>query len=99
MSQSAKKVSKYSEQPDCQIGSAEDFYHVEQLRHLLGNKLTLPLTVLGHLRDGKRVSRRTIERAICNLQAITEQFEAQPERPAGGTTDAAKRIPKRLGGG
>ena len=75
-----KLASSYDSQ-DCLIGSAEDFYHVEQLRHLLGNKLTLPLTVLGHLRDGKRVSRRTIERAIYNLQAIAEQFEAQPKRP------------------
>ncbi len=98
-SHSSRKTASSYDSQGCLIGSAEDFYHVEQLRHLLGNKLTLPLTVLGHLREGKRVSRRTIERAICNLQAITEQFEAQPERPAGGTTDAAKRIPKRLGGG
>lgn len=60
---------------NCGIGSAEDFYHVEQLRHLLGNKLTLPLTVLGHLHAGKRVNRRTIERAIRDLQAIAAQFD------------------------
>ena len=65
----------------CQIGTADDFYHVEQLRHLLGNKLTLPLTVLSSLRDGKRISRRTIKRAVRDLQAITERFEAQPKRP------------------
>lgn len=61
-------------------GSAEDFYHVEQLRHLLGNKLTRPLTVLGQLCEGKRVSRRIIERAVRDLQAIAERFEARPKR-------------------
>ena len=76
---SRKPASSYSRH-DCMIGSAEDFYHVEQLRHLLGNKLTLPLTVLGHLRDGKRVSRGVIERAVRDLQAVAEQFEAQPKR-------------------
>ena len=75
---SQKSTSSYNSQ-DCLIGSAEDFYHVEQLRHLLGNKLTLPLTVLGHLREGKRVSRRVIERAVRDLQAIAEQFETQPK--------------------
>ena len=93
-----KPASSYDSQ-DCLIGSAEDFYHVEQLRHLLGNKLTRPLTVLGHLREGKRVSRQVIGRAIRDLQAIAEQFETQPKRPAEGTTDAAKRILKRPGGG
>jgi len=62
------------------ISSAEDFYHVEQLRHLLGNKLTLPLTVLGQLREGKRVSRQTIERAIRDLQAIAAQLQTQHRR-------------------
>jgi len=74
-----KPASSYDSQ-NCLIGSADDFYHVEQLRHLLGNKLTLPLTVLGHLREGKRVSRRVIERAVRDLQAIAKQFEAQPKR-------------------
>ena len=95
---SRRQASRYNPE-DCRIGSAEDFYHVEQLRHLIGNKLTLPLTVLGHLREGKRVGRRTIERGIRDLQAIAEQFKAQPKRPAEGTTDAAKRILKRPGGG
>ncbi len=81
MSQSAKATSKYGDQQGCLIGSAEDFYHVEQLRHLLGNKLTRPLTVLSHLHAGKRVSRQIIERAIRDLQAIAEQFKAQPKRP------------------
>lgn len=76
---SQKSASSYDNQ-GCLIGSAEDFYHVEQLRHLLGNKLTLPLTVLGHFRDGKQVSRQTIERAIRELQTIAEQFEPRPKR-------------------
>ena len=63
------------------ISSAEDFYHVEQLRHLLGNKLTLSLTILGQLREGKRVSRRVIGRTIRDLQAIAEQFEMQLKKP------------------
>ncbi len=79
MKASRQRVLRYGGS-DCLIGSAEDFYHVEQLRHLLGNKFTLPLTVLGHLREGKRVSRRTIERAVRDLQAIAQQFEMQPKR-------------------
>ena len=65
---------------DRPTGSAEDAYPIERLRHLLGNKLTLPLTVLGNLRDGKRVSRRVIERAIRDLQTIAEQFEPQSKK-------------------
>jgi len=64
------------------ISSAEDFYHVEQLRHLLGNKLTRPLTVIGHLRNGKRVSRQVIGRAIRDLRTIAEQFETQSKKPS-----------------
>lgn len=79
MKASRQRVVRYGGS-DCQIGSAEDFYHVEQLRHLLGNKLTLPLTVLAHLRDGRRISRRSIEQAIRDLQAIAQQFEMQPKR-------------------
>ncbi len=67
------RASQYSSE-DCRIGTDSDFYHIEQLRHLLGNKLTLPLTVLGHLHAGKQVNKRTIERAIRDLQAIAEQF-------------------------
>ena len=80
MSHGTRKPTSSYDSHDCLIGSAEDFYHVEQLRHLLGNKLTRPLTVLGHLRDGKRVSQRTIERAVRDLQAIAKQFETQPMR-------------------
>ncbi len=77
---SQKSAQSYNSQERL-FSSAEDFYHIEQLRHLLGNKLTLPLTVLGHLREGKRVSRRTIEHVGLDLQAIAEQFEMQPKRP------------------
>lgn len=80
MSHSSRKTASSYDSQGCLIGSAEDFYHVEQLRHLLGNKLTLPLTVLEQLRDGKPVSRRTIERAIRNLRAIAEQFQTTPKR-------------------
>jgi len=77
---STRKRSPGYEGHDCLIGSAEDFYHVEQLRHLLGNKLTLPLTVLGHLRDGRSVSPRTIERAIRDLQTIAERFSLHSKK-------------------
>ena len=80
-SHSSRKLPSNYDSQGCLIGSAEDFYHVEQLRHLLGNKLTRPLTVLGHLREGKRVSRQVIGRAIRDLQAIAEQFETQPKKP------------------
>ncbi len=60
-----------------------DFYHVEQFRHLLGNKLTWPLTVLSHLHAGKRVSRQVIERAIRDLRAIVGRFEAHPKHKPG----------------
>ena len=70
---------RYGDESGCHIGAAEDFYHVEQLRHLLGNKLTLPLTVLGHLHAGKPVNKRTIERAIRDLQSIAAQFGTAPK--------------------
>ena len=79
-SHSSRKLPSSYDSQDCMIGSAEDFYHVEQLRHLLGNKLTRPLTILGHLRDGKQVGRRTIERAIRDLQTIAEQFKPQSKK-------------------
>ena len=74
-----KPTSNYDRQ-DYLIGPTEDFYHVEQLRHLLSNKLTRPLTILGYLRDGKQVGRRTIERAIRDLQTIAEQFKPQSKK-------------------
>jgi len=79
-SHSSRKLPSNYDSQGCLIGSAEDFYHVEQLRHLLGNKLTRPLTVLGHLREGKRVSRQVIGRAIRDLQEIAEQFNAQDKK-------------------
>ena len=92
MSHSSRKAASSYDSQGCLIGSAEDFYHIEQLRHLLGNKLTRPLTVLGHLREGKRVSRQAIGRAIRDLQAIAEQFETQPKKPGRRhTADAARR--------
>ena len=36
----------------------------QQLSEIVGDKLTLPLTVLHQLRDGKHVGHRLIERAI-----------------------------------
>ena len=72
MARRSRKPASSYDSHDCLIGLAEDFYHVEQLRHLLGNKLTLPLTVLGRLREGKRVSRGIIERAVGDVRAIAE---------------------------
>jgi len=68
---------------DCEATTAKSVtYSVEQLRDLLGNKLTLALTVLGQLRDGKQLSRQTLEGAIRDLEAIAAHIEPQPQKPS-----------------
>ena len=42
----------------------------QRLRHVTANKLTAALVVLRHLRDGGLVSKKLIQRAIYDLEAI-----------------------------
>lgn len=47
--------------------------HQSQLtRHVVANKLSLPLTVLQSLQDGKPVEAKLLEQAIRDLEAIIE---------------------------
>jgi len=46
------------------ISQLEQEYLAQQLSDIVGDRLTLPLTVLHHLRAGKHVDQRLIERAI-----------------------------------
>ena len=45
-------------------------HRAQSLRHVAANKLTLALTVLQELQEGKSVSRGVISRAIRDLKAI-----------------------------
>ena len=49
----------------------------QRLRHVVANKLTLPLTVLRELRDGRPVERRVIEKAVQELEALIASVDAQ----------------------
>jgi len=40
------------------ISQLEQKYLTQQLSDIVGNRLTLALTILHHLRDGKRVNQR-----------------------------------------
>lgn len=52
------------------VSQLEQKYLAQQLRDIVGNKLTLALTILNHLRDGKRVNRRLIKRAILDRRPV-----------------------------
>jgi hypothetical protein len=42
----------------------------QPLRHVLGNKLTLPLLVLKRLRAGERVTDQTLDGAVRDLEGL-----------------------------
>ena len=42
----------------------------QRLRHVIANKLTLPLTVLRELHDGRAVEPRVISQAIQDLETL-----------------------------
>lgn len=49
----------------------------QQLRHLVANKLTLPLTVLRELQAGRSVEPRVVAQAIRDLDALMASVDAQ----------------------
>ena len=53
----------------------------QQLRHVLGNKLTLPLLVLKRLRAGENVGDRTLESAVRDLEGMLEIVDGE-EKPS-----------------
>jgi len=53
-----------------------DKIHQSQLlRHVVANKITLPMTVLGEFSEGRSVDTALIERAIRDLKAIIQFVE------------------------
>ncbi len=60
----------------------EKVHRKQSTRHLVANKLTAALTTLRHLRDGRLVSQRLIERAIRDLEAIMGSVDKN--KKAGG---------------
>ena len=48
----------------------------QRLRHVVANKLTLPLTVLRELRDGRPVEPRVIEKAVQELESLIASLDA-----------------------
>ena len=59
-----------------------DVSRTQRLRHLVANKLTLPLTVLHCLRDGQPVPHRLFQRAIRDLEAIMRGVDQEIKRRA-----------------
>lgn len=55
-------------------------HRAQRLRHVTANKLTLPLTVLQHLQDGKAVEPRLLAKAIRDLEAIIEWVDGQGKK-------------------
>lgn len=60
----------------------EKVHQAQLLRHVVANKITLPLTVLGELSEGKSVDIALIERAIRDLKAIIQFVEEGKEPEA-----------------
>ena len=54
----------------------------QRLCHIVANKLTLPLTVLRELRDGRAVEPRVIAKAVEELESLIASLDAQ-RRPFG----------------
>ena len=48
----------------------------QQLRHIVANKVTLSLTVLGELRDGRPVEPHVIARAISDIETLVASIDA-----------------------
>ncbi len=68
------------------IEQLEQEYLAQQIRDIVGNRLTLALTILNHLRDGKRVNRRLINRAILDLKGIVRNARTSTKQPGPLTT-------------
>ena len=49
----------------------------QRLRHLVANKLTLPLTVLRELHEGRSVEPRLLAKAIRDLDTLMASVDAQ----------------------
>jgi hypothetical protein len=50
-------------------------HRAQRRRHLAANKLTLSLTILRHLRDGKTVTTRQLTQAIRDLEALMRRVD------------------------
>ena len=53
----------------------EKVHKAQLLRHVVANKITLPMTVLGELSEGRSVDTALIERAIRDLKTIIQFVE------------------------
>ena len=60
----------------------EKIHQSQLLRHVVANKITLPMTVLGELSEGKSVDVALIEQAIRDLKAIIKFVEDGKEPEA-----------------
>ena len=48
----------------------------QQLRHLVANKVTLPLTVLRELRGGRTVETRVVTQTIRDMETLVASIDA-----------------------
>ena len=58
----------------------------KQLSDIIRNRVTLAITILNHLRDGKNVDKRLIDRAICDLKAIAKEARTTTSQSTPQTT-------------
>lgn len=62
--------------------SLQELQYTQELRHLLANKLTLPLTLLAHLQAGKSVTPRLFDLAIRDLRSLAELIRQEAKGPS-----------------
>lgn len=53
-------------------------HRTQRFRHATANKVTLPLIVLRHLRNGQPVTPRQIAQAIRDLEALIRALDRRP---------------------
>ncbi len=54
----------------------QEVHQKQYFRHVVANKLTLPLTVLREFKDGRTVGKRAINLATQNLESIMRFISA-----------------------
>lgn len=52
-----------------------EIHRSQELRHIVANKLTLPLTVLRYLLEGKTPDPQLIQKAIADLEAMMQDVD------------------------
>lgn len=59
------------------MGLVQELQETQRLRHVVANKVTLPLTILRSLQEGQPLSPHLLDKAIHDLQALVQAVEEQ----------------------